>query len=233
MKAYFLDIDNTLLDFDEYVKCAMKDGFQRFEIVEYEPWMYETFIRENNKLWRQIEEATLTFEELKKIRWNIVFRELGLSFDGPTFEEYFRAYLHESAIPVPGAYELLEFLQGKGIICAASNGPYDQQIHRLELADMRKYFDYCFVSEKIGVSKPAKEFFERGFAIMNEGREKAIRPEECLMIGDSLTSDIAGGIAAGMKTCFYERKPGSHVFAEGVGPDYVITDLKEIKNIVK
>ena len=154
MKAIFIDIDNTLLDFDAYVRESMRAGFARFGLRPYEPWMYDIFVRENDKLWQAIERSELTFARLQEIRWNTVFRALGIEADGIAFERYFREALHESAIPVPGAHELLEQLHGRFLLCAASNGPYAQQVHRLELSDMRKYFDYLFISEKIGVSSP-------------------------------------------------------------------------------
>lgn len=66
MKAVFLDIDNTLLSFDGYVKQTMKEGFEHFGLKPYEPYMFDVFIRENTKLWRQIEQGTLVFEELEK-----------------------------------------------------------------------------------------------------------------------------------------------------------------------
>ena len=66
MKAIFIDIDNTLLDFDAYVRTTMEQGFAHFGLPAYHPEMYHTFTAENNKLWRQIEEGTLTFAELQK-----------------------------------------------------------------------------------------------------------------------------------------------------------------------
>lgn len=224
MKVIFLDIDNTLLSFNEYVKQTMKTGFAEFGLKAYEPYMYELFTEENNKLWRQIEDGTLTFQELEKIRWNKVFEAIGISFDGVVFEKYFREALHESAIPEEGAYELLEYLSQKYIVCAASNGPHEQQIHRLEIANMRKYFDYIFVSEQVGASKPATAFFDYAFREINQDREEPIVPEECLMVGDSLTSDVEGGRRYGMNTCLYRKGAGASV-PEGV---HVTADLKEL-----
>ena len=63
-----LDVDNTLLDFDAYVRTTMEQGFAHFGLPAYRLEMYHTFTAENNKLWRQIEEGTLTFAELQKIR---------------------------------------------------------------------------------------------------------------------------------------------------------------------
>ena len=69
MRLVFIDIDNTLLDFDAYVKQTMQTGFAHFGLKPYEPYMFEVFTEENNRLWHQIEQGTLTFDELHNIRW--------------------------------------------------------------------------------------------------------------------------------------------------------------------
>lgn len=225
MKAVFIDIDNTLLDFDAYVCTTMEQGFAHFGLPAYRPEMYYTFTTENNKLWRQIEEGTLTFGELQKIRWSNIFAALGFSFDGPTFERYFREALYESAIPVPGAMDLLQSLSGGALLCVASNGPYEQQLHRLEIGGMRPYFDYFFISERAGAAKPSREFFDYAFRALNRNRPDPILPQETLIIGDSLSSDMAGGLQYGMKTCYYRR---SGAPAAPAGVDYTVTDLRQI-----
>lgn len=60
MRLVFIDIDNTLLDFDAYVKQTMQTGFAHFGLKPYEPYMFEVFTEENNRLWHQIEQGTLT-----------------------------------------------------------------------------------------------------------------------------------------------------------------------------
>ena len=108
IQTVLIDIDNTLLSFDAYVKQTMKQGFEEFHLKPYEDWMYDTFHTENDKLCRQIEEGTLQFEELKKIRWNKVFEALGIDFDGVRFETYFRDALYNTSrmgSTIPGSLE--------------------------------------------------------------------------------------------------------------------------------
>lgn len=236
MKAIFIDIDNTLLDFDAYVKDGMRRGFAEYGLPEYEPYMYDIFKNVNDKLWHDIELGRITFTELKKIRWNRVFEALGFEADGVSFEQYFRDQLRESAIPVHGAYELLEALSGRCILCTASNGPYEQQMHRMELADMSRFFEHHFISEDLGASKPSREFYDAAFARLNEGRstEDRIMPEETLMLGDSLTSDMTGGLNYGMKTCWYRRdtsKPMPEEWASRL--DLIVDDLADAADAVK
>ncbi len=89
---------------------------------------------------------------------------------------------------------------------------------------MRKYFDYIFVSEQVGASKPATAFFDYAFREINQDREEPIAPEECLMVGDSLTSDVEGGRRYGMNTCLYQKGVGASV-PEGV---HMTADLRKL-----
>ena len=58
IKAIFLDIDNTLLSFNSYVRHMMAQGFAHFGLKPYEPYMYDIFHEENIALWQRIEEGT-------------------------------------------------------------------------------------------------------------------------------------------------------------------------------
>lgn len=221
-KAVFIDIDGTLLDFEACVEESMREGLIE-RGIEYKAEMLETFHIINNGLWRDLEKGNLTFERLLEIRWKTVFEALGIELDGPEFEKYFRKRLHESAIPMEGSIKILEYLSGKYRIFAASNGPHEQQVQRLERAGMLGFFEEVFTSGKIGAEKPSEEFFAHCFRCA-EGTV----PEESFMIGDSVTSDMKGGSNFGMKTIWLnlknEEKP------EFV--DYEIKNLYEIKNII-
>lgn len=229
IKVIFFDIDDTLLSFSGYVRETMKKGFELYGLPAYEEYMYDVFEENNSRFWRQIEEGTLTFDELLEIRWNRIFAALGISFDGKVFEKYFRQQLFDSAIAEPGAAEVLDYLQDRYTLCAASNGPYRQQINRLKIGKMHDYFSYFFISEKVGASKPKAEFFDYCFDELRAGGMSDLSPDEVMIIGDSVSSDIAGGKAYGLKTCLYSRNKKS----DNSNPaDYVVTDLTDIKNIL-
>ena len=230
LKVIFFDIDNTLLSFSGYVKESMREGFRKFGLPEYEEWMFPIFERINNRLWQKIERGELSFDRLLQIRWNLIFNELGILFDGSVFEAFFRDCLFDSAIPEEGAMELLKFLQGRYLICAASNGPYLQQVNRLKKCGMLPYFSSLFISEELGSSKPSESFFAACFERLNGLGIDTVKPEEAMIIGDSLTSDILGGMQYGMKTCFYN--PGSSPVPEKIRPDYTVATLLEIKKIL-
>ena len=234
IKAVLIDIDNTLLDFDEYVRVAMRQGFEKFGLCQYTDGMFSTFTEANGELWREIEQGKLTYTELLKIRWNRIFSALGISFEGYTFEKYFKECLFDSAIHVHGAEDILAYLCERYILCAASNGPYKQQLNRLEKGNMLQYFSRIFISEDVGASKPSREFFIHCMNALNEDAavrgEGGILPCEVIMIGDSLTSDISGAAAMGIVTCFFDKNGDTDT--SGISIDYKISDLREIRAIL-
>ena len=229
LKAIFLDIDNTLLDFDAAAQQSMEESFHKFGL-SFHPAMMSIFNEENDKIWQRIEKKELSIADLPHVRWQTILPKLGLQADGEAMEKEFKSRLHTSAVPVEGAIEILSYLHKKYMLCAASNGPYRQQLNRLEKAGMLGYFTHCFVSEQMGVEKPSQRFFDGCFTEL-----PGILPEETMMIGDSLTADMAGGRQAGMHTCWYDRKQKSTSGVLIPGMEYVddtILDLLELKELL-
>lgn len=225
MKLFFIDIDNTLLDFDAFTEQALANGFKHFSLPLFDKKMIDVFHKENDILWTKLEKGELSFDALKKIRFQRFFDALGISFSGEEFETYYRSQLNESAIEEKHAREMLAYLSKKYLLAAASNGPYQQQMHRLSLAKMDHYFSYFFISEKVGYSKPSGSFFKKAFEEINLSRENMLLPKESCIIGDSLSSDMQGGINYRLKTCFYNKKGISKI---NIPVDYVVKDLKEV-----
>ncbi len=225
MKLFFIDIDNTLLNFDAFTEQALKNGFQYFSLPSFDKKMIDVFHKENGILWAKLEKGELSFEMIKKIRFQRFFDALGISFPGEEFETYYRKELNESAIIENHAKEMLDYLSKKYLLAAASNGPYEQQMHRLSLAKLDHYFSYFFISEKIGYSKPSVSFFKKAYEEINLGRANKILPKDSCIIGDSLSSDMQGGINYRLKTCFYNKKDISEI---NLPIDYVVKDLIEV-----
>ena len=231
IRALFWDVDDTVLDFEGYVKEAMKSGFREFGLPEYEPWMYERFSEINSGIWRELEKGILTFDDIQKDRWNRVFEGLGFHADGPAFERYFRKQLHDSGLLMDGAAETLTDLAPLYPMYVASNGPAGQQENRLEKAGIRDLFRGVFTSGGFGVSKPSEAFFDCCFQQILEQDGMDLRPEEVLMIGDSLTSDMDGAIRYGLRTCLFD--PKDRYGDCGLAIDMHVQNLREIPAILE
>ena len=224
IKVVFIDIDNTLLDFNECAKESIKKSFEKFGLV-YNDQVFPTFTRINNGLWLQIEDGSLTRKRLHEIRFNLILEQLGIDFDGILIEKEFKDNLFDCAITVDGALELVQYLSKKYMICTASNAIYDQQVNRLQKVGIYKYISKMFISEKIGYSKPTKEFFDVCFSNLD-----GVERDQVVMIGDSLSADVKGGKDYGLKTIWYNhngiKEPNEKDY------DYYVNKLLEIKNIL-
>lgn len=232
IKAVLIDVDNTLLNFDEYVKYAMRVGFEKFGFKKYEDWMYDEFCLINNGFWRSYEKGEIAYEEIMQNRWNKVFEKLGIVGDGVEFEKFFKDTLFFNAILMDGAIETLQYLADKYIVCTATNGPYLQQLNRLKISGIEKYITHNFISEEMGVAKPDKAFFSLALERINqkqrENNKSELAFDNLIMIGDSLSSDMAGAKNSGIKTCFFDKNNKNKPFSY----DYKITKLTQVKDIL-
>ena len=93
-------------------------------------------------------------------------------------------------------------------------------------ADLYPYFEESFVSQELGHNKPSLEYFQAAFA-----RIPGFDPKECLMVGDSLPSDILGGKRAGLRTVWVN--PQHKTAPEGRKPDYEIENLADLPALLE
>ena len=225
IKAVFIDIDDTLLDFGKCAEYAMSESFKDFEL-QFEEFMFPVFEEINAGLWHRLEKCEITKSDLYGKRWFTVLGEFGIThIDGYEFEKHFQKHISESAEKVDGAEDLLAYLSSKYKIYAASNGPQEQQIKRLQKANLLEYFTDIFTSELLGVQKPESAFFDACFS-----KTENLRPEEAVLIGDSLHADISGGIKYNMRTVWFNKKNNGN--ATDIRPDFTVNSLIEIKNIL-
>lgn len=219
----FIDIDDTLLDFTKCANDAIKSACNKFG-VPYTTTLVDTFHPINLDLWHRLEKKEMTKEKLFDTRFQIVFDKLGIKADGIAFETAFRENFHESAILVDGARDLLEYLRSKYKVYVASNASMHQQTNRMKKAELDGYIDGYFVSEEIGFPKPQKEFFDACFKALPD-----VKPQDVVMIGDSLSADIKGACEYGLKTIWYNHRNEP---TSGVKCDYIVSRLSEVKNIL-
>lgn len=219
ISTILIDIDDTLLDFNLCAEWAMEETAKKMKLLLPQD-TYDYFKKINASLWKQMEKKEITSDEIYCVRWERVSQAVGVPFDGKEFEKYFLDNLSKSTIEVDGASELLEYLSGKYKIYVASNGPFEQQVQRMKLAKMERYLSGYFVSEKIGHSKPTREFFDVCY------KETHVADlSELMMIGDSLSADIKGANDYGIKTCWFDKElKGTENLA-----DYTVKHLLEIK----
>lgn len=179
----------------------------------------------NGGLWRALERGETTIPHIRKERFRRLFAARRIPFDPDDFAERFVDELGRGIFPLDGAVDICRYISSRARIVVLTNGIRDVQLPRVLNSPIAGFVSDIVVSEEAGASKPSPAMFE--FAASRAGFfDKAAM----LMVGDSLSSDIAGGIAYGIDTCWYNpgKKPGT----DGPDPTYEIRHLVELKDIL-
>ncbi len=226
IKYVFLDIDDTLLDFGKAEAAAIKKTFERIG-VPATPEVIARYSRINDEHWARLERRELTREQVLVQRFDALFAELGIkNVPSEMAQASYEYLLGIGHYFVDGAPELLEALDGKYELYIVSNGTASVQDSRIESAGIARYFKDIFISERLGADKPSREFFERVFSRV-EGFER----DKAIIVGDRLSSDILGGINAGIKTCWFNPKALPQ--SGDIVPDHEVHALSELPELLK
>lgn len=225
IKFVFLDLDETLLDFHRAEAVGLEKTLSDFDVACDEA-VKSRFSVINLAQWKRLERGELTRAEVKLRRFELLLEELGVVRDAEAIRVRYEEYLSKGHYFLPGAEALLDALWGKYKLYIASNGTTAVQQGRIKSANIARYFDAIFFSEDMGYVKPQKEFFDACFRTIPD-----FDPTQAIILGDSLTSDIRGGINAGIKTCWFN--PNGIQNGGITQPDFEIRTLAEFPELLE
>ena len=221
----FLDLDDTILDFRKAERIAITKTIREFGLEPTDEVLHRYHLI-NKWHWEQLELGKLTRAEVLENRFGVLFEEFGVRADRTACARAYEHNLSQGHYFLPGAEEAVDRLSKKYRLFLASNGTASVQKGRMTSANLYRFFEEVFVSQEIGHNKPSLEYFEAAFS-----RIPGFDKSRCLMVGDSLTSDIRGGANAGIKTCWVnpEGLPGR----EDIRPDYEIQYLHQLEALLE
>lgn len=223
IKILFIDVDDTLIDFGACERGAMQKVFQKHGIPLTED--VRTIYQEiNHGLWRDYELGRIGKEVVLNTRFGRLFQILSIEKDGIAFEQEYQSLLGLEHDVFEDTIEMLEYLQPRYDIYYVTNGVAKTQESKLRLSGLERYAKDIFISELIGYQKPTKEFFQ--YCIE---RIEGFDSNKTMIIGDSLTSDMQGGINIGIKTCWLNQK--NEPVKDEYKIDYIILSLSQLRNI--
>lgn len=220
----FIDLDDTILDFQKAERIALAKTLQSFGL-EPEDEVLSRYHQINKSYWERLERKEVTREALLINRFEDLFTEYGIAVEPVQCARTYEKNLGTGHYFLPGAYEAVEAMSKKYKLYLASNGTAHIQAGRLESANIAHFFQGIFISQEIGANKPDREYFERCFA-----RIPGFDPGKAMIVGDSLSSDILGGKQAGILTCWVNSK-GKTAPAD-LQPDYEIPSLSALEALL-
>ncbi|WP_413527012.1 YjjG family noncanonical pyrimidine nucleotidase [Marinilactibacillus psychrotolerans] len=227
-KNYLIfDLDDTILDFKKGEQEGLNKIFKKHMVpdVRFDQWLL-IFQRVNSRIWSQIEEGA-SAKELLETRFSKTYQEFGIEKDGRLLESEYRSYLDQNFFVLKGAKEMLEQLKKQNFqVVAGTNGKSSTQRSRLKGTGLEPFFEDVVISEEIGYAKPHQKFFE---ILMD--RNKGMKTQNTLMIGDSLRSDIQGAINSGIRNIWFN--PFKNENATEIIPDFEVATFEELQQIIE
>ncbi|MGD0878394.1 MAG: YjjG family noncanonical pyrimidine nucleotidase [Anaerolineales bacterium] len=192
-----IDADDTLFDYSLAENKALRSTFEQFGQAYCSQYLqiYQVF---NRQVWEGYERGEISTSELRLTRFRLLFDKTSISIDPQDFSQHYLENLSHASDLFPSTTDVLKELSGRYHMALVTNGLKDVQRPRLEHSAIRSFIEKTFISEEMGVAKPAVGFFEAVFREIGFPAKSDV-----LIIGDSLTSDMQGGINYGIDTCWF------------------------------
>lgn len=219
-----IDADDTIFDYDKAEAHAFSSTCGEFGISYEEDRHLPVYRRINEAMWRALERGEMTQERLATERFSRTFEELGLEADAGVFGDRYLDHLGEADFLLPEAEETVAALADRVSLVLLTNGLSRVQRSRFARSPVTRYFDHLVISDEVGAKKPDPAIFE----LATEPYPKIPR-EMMLMVGDSLSSDIQGGVNFGIDTCWFNpRKDATPQRPDAPKPTYEIRRLPQL-----
>ncbi|MCE5189419.1 MAG: YjjG family noncanonical pyrimidine nucleotidase [Eubacteriales bacterium] len=219
------DIDNTLMDFSAGEKVAL---FQTMEELDtpISDAEYRDYLAINAGVWTKFEQGLLDSRTVQRLRFEQFLERLSLDPARAQFvNDRYVENLGRQAIVMDGAIEMLRRLKARYEIAVITNGLHLVQRARLERSGFLPLLGGVYISQEMGVQKPSKAYFDAVCEAFGETDRSRY-----LVIGDSLSADIQGGINAGIDTCWL--KPAGAEARADVPPTYTVGGYGELLGLL-
>ncbi|MFY8273954.1 pyrimidine 5'-nucleotidase [Pseudoalteromonas sp. SSDWG2] len=214
------DADETLFHFDAL--AGLQALFNTLG-VNFTDADYHEFQRVNKPLWVQYQNNEISAKHLQEQRFMLWAERLDIA--PSTLNLKFMEAMANICQPLPGAIELLNSLRGRAKLGIITNGFTELQRARLQKTGLKDTFEWLVISEQVGYAKPHMAVFEHAFELMGNPPK-----EHILMVGDTLESDIQGGINAGIDTCWLNRL--DKTAPEHLTPTFEVRSLCQLRSLL-
>lgn len=234
MKKYrviLFDADGTLFDYDEAESYALESSFRHFHLPYDRARHLGQYRAINNKMWKELEQGRISSEKLRIERFKLLFNELGEvneldeNVDFSEFSQAYLQFLAQGVKTMDGACAVCRYLAPHYTLAIITNGIKDVQTSRLFNSELKKYVRHIIISEEAGYQKPHPGIFDFASQVTGEQLKG-----HALIVGDSLSADILGGINYGIDTCWYN--PSGLANRTKIVPQREIRQLLELKNFL-
>lgn len=225
-EVIIFDADNTLFDFTMSERRALKQTMETFQINYSEEDHLPIYVDINKEIWQEFEKGLITQKALKGERFRRLGEKLGVDIEPQAFSSQYLEHLSYASILYNETLTLIKRLKENYRLSILTNGLTSVQNRRVRQSELAPYLEDVVISEEINLSKPDPAIFKHALERLNVTDKSKV-----LMVGDSLSSDIQGGINAGIDTCWFN--PKHHPNTTSIHPKYEINSLTKLLDLLE
>lgn len=219
------DADDTLFDFPKASAQAF-DELCRIQQIPNTSETWSLYHAINMEFWAAFDRREITKDQVITGRFHRFLHELNLNRNPDQCNHDYLTALGKAVYPLPWAEEVCRELVNRGHkLYIITNAVASVQRSRLKHCSFGELFSGTFISEEAGAAKPDPVYYAYVFS-----QVPGLTRDNCLVIGDSLTSDIAGANHARLPCCWFNPKGTTPPSALRI--DYEIRDLRELLSLV-
>lgn len=223
LRFLLVDLDDTLLDYRLAERSSLLETLTQLGITpDADVCVRYSVI--NRELWERKARGEITRAQLRHDRFARLLPTLGMPADlADAANAIYSGQLRVHGDTLPGAEALLQSLHGRIRIAAVTNGVSLVQRTRLAHTSLMQWFDAVIISEEVGLQKPDPAMLRCALDALG-----CADASEAVMLGDSLTTDVAAARAAGIRSIWY-APDGS------ISPDatWCVRSLDEAKTLLE
>lgn len=225
-KFLLFDLDHTLLDFDAAEDIALTSLLEETGVKDIQGYK-DYYVPMNKQMWENLAAGKMSKSELIRTRFSKLFKHFNQEVDGADMAERYQHHLSQQGQVYDGVQTFLEALISRQYrLLAATNGVTFIQKGRLAQSGISSYFEAIFISDEVGHHKPDKAFFD-----VIDKEVDGFSYKQALMIGDSLSADIQGGVNAGIDTVWFN--PNGLANTSSLSPTYVVSNYAELLEVLE
>ncbi|CAJ1066983.1 N-acylneuraminate-9-phosphatase [Xyrichtys novacula] len=233
VKAIIFDLDNTLIDTSGAGAEALRQTseFLKSALALDDATVGIICDKFKQKLYQEIFECSgsRSIDEVRVGHWEESIQEAVGSCSSPSLPADCYYLWKNSRLQTlrltPETCDLLRQLRLKYKLLLLTNGETQTQREKVEAVGCEDFFDAIVVGGDHAEQKPYISIFTLCFDMLG------VEAKDCIMVGDSLDTDIQGGVNAGVRATVWISRSGAA--PEGsVKPDYIIPTVLDLPGIL-
>ncbi|KAM3931559.1 N-acylneuraminate-9-phosphatase [Leptodactylus fuscus] len=231
IKAVFFDLDNTLIDTSGASRKAigevMKLLVDKSQFSEEEARVICNHFQ-TKLLHETFDSSNMTIDDLRVSHFETSMQEIRSGDHKDLAKECYDLWktIRLQLMTLPESTKnMLSELRKSANLVLLTNGNRQVQREKIEACGVGPYFDAVVVGGEHTEEKPAPSIFLHCCDLVQ------VKPEDCVMVGDNLDTDILGGLNAGLKATIWLNKNGSS--NPKPTPHYIINCMTRLPDVLR